>query len=199
MNNVQNAVWADTPARIRYSNVAIALHWLIAFAILVNIALGLYMADLPNSDPTKFQIVQFHKSVGLTVLVLSLMRVAWRLVNSVPPLPADMNPLLKRVARLTQFLLYALILAIPLSGWLMVSTSPLGLPTSYFGLFHWPHVWFLAEMTRASKKAIIGIFVETHEFLAWSAIVLVTLHVAGALYHRLIRRDGVLKSMLPGG
>lgn len=199
MNNVQTAIFAGSAARIRYSNAAIALHWLIAIAVLTNIALGLYMADLPNSDPAKFQIIQFHKSVGLTVLVLSLIRVAWRLVNPVPPLPADMNPLLKRLARLTQFLLYVLIVAIPFSGWLMVSASPLGLPTSYFGLFQWPHIWFLAEMTRAGKKAIVGVFVETHEFLAWSAIVLVALHVTGALYHHLIRRDGVLKSMLPGG
>lgn len=199
MTSAQTAALNALGVRSRYGNVAIALHWLIALAVLVNIALGLYMADLPNSDPMKFQIIQFHKSVGLSVLMLSLIRVAWRLVNPVPPLPADMNPILKRFARMTQFLLYMLIVAIPLSGWLMVSASPLGLPTSYFGLFQWPHIWFLAGMTRASKKAIVGIFVDSHVFLAWSAIMLVALHVAGALYHHLIRHDGVFKTMLPGG
>lgn len=197
MLNTQTMTVDRSSVPNRYNSVAMALHWLIALAVLTNIGLGLYMADLPNSDPTKFQIIQFHKSVGLTVLVLSLLRVAWRLANPVPPLPANMNPLLKKFARATQFLLYVLIVAIPLSGWLMVSASPLGLPTSYFGLFQWPHVWFLADMTRAGKKAIVGLFLETHEFLAWSAIVLVTLHVAGALYHQFVRRDDVLKSMLP--
>lgn len=199
MTSLQTAALDVSGERVSYSNVAIALHWLIAIAVLVNIVLGLYMADLPDLDPAKLEVFQFHKSAGLTVLVLSLIRVGWRLVNPVPPLPAGMNPFLKGLARLTQLLLYVLIVAIPFSGWLMVSASPLGLPTSYFGLFQWPHIWFLAEMTRASKKAIVGIFVETHIFLAWSAIILVALHVTGALYHHLIRRDGVLKSMLPGG
>lgn len=197
MLNAQTMTLDHSRVPSRYNTVAMALHWLIALAVFINIGLGLYVADLPDSDPMKFEIIQFHKSVGLTVLVLSLIRVTWRLVSPVPPLPADMNSFLKKLARATQFLLYVLIVAIPLSGWLMVSSSPLGLPTSYFGLFQWPHIWFLADMTRAGKKAVAGVFLETHVFLAWSAIVLVALHVAGALYHHLIRRDGVLKSMLP--
>ena len=183
--------------RTRYDNVAMTLHWLIAAAVIANIALGLYMGDLPRSDPMKFEIVQLHKSIGLTVLVLTLMRIAWRFMHPWIALPVEMPPLLRTAARVTHVLLYVLLLILPLSGWLMVSSSPKGLPTMYFGLFQWPHVWFLADMTRESKKAIVGTFAETHEFLAWSMIVLASLHILGALYHQFVRRDGVLKRMLP--
>ena len=186
----------NTAVRTRYDTVAIMLHWLIALAVLINIGLGLYMGDLPRSDPMKFPIIQLHKSIGLTVLVLSLIRVAWRLVNPVPPLPADMSPAQKALARTVQVLLYLLIIVIPLSGWMMVSASPLGLPTSFFGLFDWPHIWFLADMTRDSKKAIVESFAESHELLAWTAIILIPLHFAAALYHHFVRRDGVMKTMM---
>src|SRR6202000_2616949 len=89
-----------------------------------------------------FTLSQIHKSIGLTVLVLSVLRVLWRLVNPVPPLPATINGALKFLARGTQFLLYVLIVAIPLTGWIMVSASRLGLPTPYFFLFNWPNLPF---------------------------------------------------------
>ncbi|HWA90815.1 MAG TPA: cytochrome b [Rhizomicrobium sp.] len=172
-----------------YGSVAIFLHWTIALLIIVNLALGLYFADLPKSDPNLFVLAQTHKSIGLTVLVLSVLRVLWRLINPVPPLPADMPGGLKFLARATQFLLYMLIVAIPLTGWLMVSTSRLGLPTPYFFLFDWPNLPRIGEHEQ---------WEDIHSLLAWSAIVLVTLHVAGALYHLAIRRDGAFQKMLPG-
>ena len=182
----------------RYSRVAIALHWLIALGIIANIALGLYFADLPRSDPDKFLLTQTHKSIGLTVLVLSLIRVVWRLMHPAPPLPASMSPALRFAAHATHFLLYILIIAIPLSGWLMVSSSPLGLPTMYFGWFAWPDLPYFPDLPRAMKKIWVQDFAATHVFLAWSAIVLVTIHVLAALYHQFIRRDVVLGRMLPG-
>jgi cytochrome b561 len=185
-------------APTRYGNVAITLHWLIALGVLVNIALGLYFADLPRSDPDKFLLVQTHKSIGLTVLVLSLARVGWRLVHPIPPLPASMSPALRVAARTTQFLLYVLIVAIPLSGWALVSSSPLGLPTEYFGWFAWPQLPYLAELPRAAKKMWSHEFGTIHVFLAWSAIVLIPIHILGALYHQFIRRDVVLARMMPG-
>jgi cytochrome b561 len=181
----------------RYSNVAITLHWLIALGIIVNIALGLYFADLPRSDPDKFFLTQTHKSIGLTILVLSLIRVAWRLMNPVPPLPASMSPVTRFAAHATHFLLYVLIIAIPLSGWLLVSSSPLGLPTMYFGWFAWPQLPYFSDLPRAAKKMWVHEFSTVHVYLAWSAIVLVTLHVVAALYHQFIRRDIVLGRMLP--
>jgi cytochrome b561 len=181
----------------RYSAVAISLHWLIALGIIVNIALGLYFADLPRSDPDKFFLTQTHKSIGLTILVLSLIRVAWRLMNPVPPLPASMSPVTRFAAHATHFLLYVLIIAIPLSGWLLVSSSPLGLPTMYFGWFAWPQLPYFSDLPRVAKKMWSHEFGTVHVYLAWSAIVLVTLHIVAALYHQFIRRDIVLGRMLP--
>ena len=184
--------------RARYGDVAMALHWLIALAVITNICLGLYVAEiLTNQDALRFPILQLHKSIGLTVLVLSVARLAWRLANPVPPLPASMSARLKAVARATHFLLYFLIIVIPLSGWALVSSSPLGLPTVYFGLFHWPHIPFLADLPRAQKIPLRHLFGTAHTYLAVSAIALVPIHVAGALYHQ-FRGDDVLRRMLPG-
>lgn len=185
--------------RSRYGTVAMTLHWLIAALILVNLYLGLIAFDqYPKGDPTLFKLVQIHKSIGLTVLTLSVLRVIWRLVNPVPPLPEGMNPLLRFIARATHFLLYVLIIAIPLSGWAMVSASRLGLPTSYFGLFNWPNIGFIANLPLDQKNPLRHTFGSTHEILAWSAIVLIVLHVVGALWHQFFRRDEVLKRMVPG-
>ena len=183
---------------LRYGSVAMMLHWLIAALVLANLALGLYMADLPRSDPMRFMSFQFHKSVGLTVLVLSLLRLAWRLINPIPPLPRGMNLLLRFGSRATHYLLYFLIIAIPLAGWAMVSSSPLGLPTPYFGLFSWPNIAFLAEVPRAAKIQNLDMFKATHQLLAFASIGLIGLHVLGALYHQFLRRDDVLRRMIPG-
>ena len=183
---------------LRYGGVAMALHWLIATAIAMNLCLGLYVAEiLTDQDPGRQGLLQFHKSVGLTVLVLSLLRLGWRVVNPIPPLPDTLTASLKVVARATHYLLYFLMIAIPLTGWALVSSSPLGLPTSYFGLFHWPHIPFLADLTRVQKKPLHREFFDLHMYLAFSAIALLALHVAGAIYHQR-QGDDVLRRMLPG-
>jgi cytochrome b561 len=184
--------------RTRYGTAAMTLHWLIAALIVANICIGLYFGELPRADANLFFLVQTHKSIGLTVLVLSLIRLGWRLVNPVPPLPAGMSAPLRFLAHATHFLLYFLIIAIPLSGWALVSSSALGLPTIYFGLFQWPHIPFLAGLTRAQKMPVHHQLDNIHVFLAWSAIVLIPLHVGAALFHQFWRRDDVLKRMLPG-
>ena len=184
-----------TNTDLRYGTVAMAFHWLIALLVIANICVGLYMGDLPRSDPNKFLIFQTHKSIGLTVLVLSLLRVAWRLVNPVPPLPAGMSPALRVAARTSHVLLYVLIVCIPLTGYIMVSASPLGNGTSYFGLFDWPNLPFFAGMTRAQLHPIHETWESAHVILAWSAIVLIPIHVVAALYHYFGRHDGVLQRM----
>lgn len=185
-------------SRVRYGSVAMTLHWLIAAAIVLNICLGIYMAEILNdNDPSRLGIVQFHKSVGLTVLVLSLVRLLWRLVNPVPPLPDSLSPRLKVLARGSHFLLYFLIIFIPLTGWALASSSPLGLPTHYFGLFNWPNIPFLADLTRAQKTPLRHDFAHVHAYLAFFAIALLVIHVAGAVWHQ-FRGDDVLKRMMPG-
>jgi len=187
---------ANTSAR--YGGVAMTLHWLIAGALIVNIGLGLYMSEvLSDGDVSRLAILQLHKSVGLTVLLLSVARLSWRLVNPVPPLPESMPPALRIAARASHVFLYFLIVAIPLTGWALVSSSRTAAPTFYFGIFHWPTISFLAQLPRAEKIPLHRGFGFVHVTLAWSAIALVPLHVFGALYHHW-RGDDVLRRMLPG-
>jgi cytochrome b561 len=185
-------------SRLRYGSVAMGLHWIIAALVLVNLCLGLYMADLPRSDTSRFMLFQLHKSFGLTVLTLSILRLGWRLMNPIPPLPRGLHPVLRLGAHASHFLLYFLIIAIPLAGWAMVSSSSLGLPTPYFGLFAWPNISFLARLPPATKAANLDLFKDVHSWLAFGAIALVTIHVVAALYHQFIRRDDVLRRMVPG-
>jgi cytochrome b561 len=185
-------------SRLRYGGVAMLLHWLIAVLVLVNLGLGIYMSDLPRTDASRFMLYQFHKSVGLTVLVLSVVRLFWRLVNPIPPLPQGMGALMRFGGHASHFLLYVLIVAIPLAGWAMVSSSPIGLPTPYFGLFSWPNISYLAALPTATKVANEDMFHDTHAVLAYSALALVVLHISAALYHQFVRRDDVLRRMFPG-
>jgi cytochrome b561 len=186
---------ANTP--LRYGAVAMALHWLIAAALLVNIALGLYVAEvMADSDPMHGAVLEFHKSVGLTVLILSLARVVWRLINPAPPLPQTMSRHLKLVAHTSHFLLYVFIVAIPVTGWAMVSASRSGMPTNYFGLLHWPNLPFFANLPRPEKMSLHRTFNTSHLVLALSALALVPIHIAGAFYHR-GREDDVLSRMVP--
>ncbi|HWA31706.1 MAG TPA: cytochrome b [Rhizomicrobium sp.] len=182
--------------RTRYGAVAMTLHWIIAALLLLNIYLGLSFGSYPKGDPALLQAVMFHKSIGLTILMLSVLRVVWRLLNPVPPLPAGMHPVLRFAARATHFLLYFLILAIPLSGWAMTSIGSRPIP--FFGLFEWPKLGFLATLPAAQQHATHESLEGIHEFLAWSAIVLIVIHVAAALYHHFLRGDEVMRRMLPG-
>ena len=182
---------------LRYGTVAMTLHWMIAALLLANIALGLYVAEImADSDPMRGPALQFHKSVGLSVLVLSLLRVAWRLVNPPPPLPQTMSRPTRLLAHASHFLLYMLIIAIPLTGWLMVSASRSGAPTNFFGLLHWPNLPFFAHLAGPEKKSLHHDFNITHLCLALSALALVPIHIAGAFYHR-GREDDVLSRMVP--
>ena len=188
-----------TNTMLRYGNVAMTFHWAIALLIAANLGLGFYFANVMNShDPGFFAVIQIHKSIGLTILVLSLLRLGWRLVNPIPPLPKNFGWGMKILARGTHYLFYLLIIAVPLVGWSMVSASPRGTPTLYFGLFQWPAIPFLAELPRAAKRSYTDVLMETHAVLAYSAAALLVLHVSAALWHHFSRRDDVLKRMIPG-
>ena len=183
----------------RYGTVAMSFHWLIAALIATNLILGFYFANVMSShDPGFFAIVQLHKSIGLTVLVLSVLRLGWRLINPIPPLPADFGTGLRILARGSHYLFYALMIGIPLLGWSLVSSSPRGTPTLYFGLFAWPHIPFLADLPRASKRVYSETFAELHAVLAYSAAALLVLHVSAVMWHNFSRKDTVLRRMLPG-
>ncbi|MBL8537848.1 MAG: cytochrome b/b6 domain-containing protein [Hyphomonadaceae bacterium] len=192
----------------RYSVVAIVLHWAIAIAILAMIPLGWWMGDALEAPDTRAQAIaafQLHKSIGLTVLALSVVRLGWRLMNPGPALPDTMKGWERAAARATHGLFYVLMIAMPLTGWLYVSTAwsvddgrPLEVPTVYFGLFQAPHLFGLSALPEASRAAIASVLEFGHSKMAWGALVLTALHIGAALKHQLVDKDGVLGRMVPG-
>jgi cytochrome b561 len=178
-----------------YSAVAKFLHWTIAAAILGMIALGWTMNDLPRADPMKFTLFQLHKSIGITILLLSLLRLGWRFGHPVPPPPVTAPLWEIRLAKSIVILFYALMIGIPFIGWMIVSASPLNLPTLLYGVVPWPHLPILP--TLADKKEIADKLGDVHAFLAYSVLFLLVLHVGAALKHHFLERDDVLTGMSP--
>ncbi|MDP3855790.1 YceI family protein [Phenylobacterium sp.] len=184
--------------RSRYSLVAIALHWLIAAAIIFQLILGWRGHGL-RTTLEGFGLIQLHKSVGVTILALSLMRLAWRLTHRPPPEPETLAPWERRLAVATHWGFYVIMIGLPLSGWVVVSTSKITIPTLLYGTLPWPHVPGLAELAAPAKMAWNLIAYGVHKSLAWTAWGLLALHVAGALKHQLFSRDEpVLARMAPG-
>lgn len=171
----------------RYGIIAQAFHWLIAVLLLVQVGLGLYAARLPLSL-ARLEWLSRHKSLGLAALALVLLRLGWRLFNRPPALPDSMPPWERRAARATHRLLYALLILAPLAGWLFASAS--GLSVNWFGLVRVPDLV-------AKDPQLAPLFKAAHKLLVALLALLVTLHVAAALRHALMRRDGVMHRMLP--
>lgn len=181
-------------ATASYDKVAKTFHWVIALAILGMLALGWTMGEIPNG-PDKFALYGLHKSIGIAILALSLLRLGRRLAHSAPPLPETMKICEKALAHIVHALLYAMMIGIPLSGWIMVSTSARNFPTILFGLIPLPHLPVVS--TLANKEQIHDISHESHEILAYGLAALLILHVAAALKHHWRDRDDVLTRMAP--
>jgi cytochrome b561/polyisoprenoid-binding protein YceI len=169
----------------RYSRGAILLHWIIAGALAAELALGF---GTPR-DASGFALMQFHKSLGITILLLTLVRIAWRLTHKPPPaLEQGLNGAL---AKVVHGLLYVFMLGAPLTGWAIVSTAEFNIPTLLFGVVPWPHLPLAQSLNHTLEEA--------HELIAFGGIALFLLHVAGALKHHFINRDRVMARMSPGG
>lgn len=181
----------------RYSAVAMVLHWAIAGLIAWNLVLGFRMHAAKGL--AQFNLFQLHKSVGISILLFSLVRLAWRLTHRPPPLPATMRGWEKAVAHVTHIALYLIMIGMPLTGWIVVSTSPLNIPTLLFHTIPWPHVPVVHDLAGPLKARINAGFDVSHMILAWGALALIALHVGGALKHMLVERDGVASRMLPFG
>lgn len=181
---------------VRYNAVAMVIHWLTAAIVIGLLVVGNIMADLPNSDPDKLTLFNWHKSFGVTVLLLTLIRLAWRLTNKPPPLP-PMPAWEKRVAHATHWLFYGLLLVVPLLGWSMVSSSPRNIPTVLFGTFEWPHIPMLAGMALEQKKVMREVFEDLHAAAAYTMAALLVLHVGAALRHQFVMKDKTIQRMLP--
>lgn len=192
----------------RYTAVAIVLHWAIAFAILLMIPLGFWMhgrAEAGDISDNVFRAFQLHKSIGLTVLALSLVRLGWRLANPPPPFPAHMPGWERLVAKATHWTFYALLIGLPMSGWLYVSAgwsihddAALPVATHYFGLFTVPHLFNLPNASANVREATAEAAFTAHWVLAYAAIGLAALHVLAALKHHIFDRDEALAHMVPG-
>ena len=170
----------------RYTLPAIGLHWLLAVMILGSFGVGLYMADLPFS-PSRLKLYNWHKWAGVTILALAVLRLAWRLTHR-PPAPPPMPAWQQRASALTHGLMYALFFVIPLVGWAYSSAA--GFPIVWFGVLPLPD--FVP-----ADKALAEAIKPWHGWLAWTLIALVALHVAAALKHHFIDRDGLLSRMRP--
>ncbi len=173
----------------RYTPPAVVLHWLIALLIFVAFPLGLYMHDLPLS-PEKLKLYSYHKWIGITVLLLVGLRLAWRATHTPPALPANMTALQRKASHAVHALLYLLMVAVPLSGWVMSSAK--GFQTVWFGVLPLPDLV-------GKDKALGEALEEVHEFLNYTMLVLVVLHVAAAIKHQLQAGGTYLQRMKLGG
>lgn len=172
-----------------YGTVAIALHWTIALLFLGQVALGLTM-DRVASMALRFTLIQWHKSLGFLILLLSLMRLLWRLANSGPREPASLGKAERLAARGAQSLLYILLIAVPLAGWALVSTSTLDVPSFAFNLVVVP------DLPLARSDAAEAFWRRVHTLVAYTATAVAAGHIVAALRHQFWLRDGVLGRMI---
>ena len=172
---------------MHYTSTAKTLHWLISLMIFCLLTLGFYMSDLPLS-PDKLKFYSWHKWAGVTVFLLVIARMGWRITHTPPGMPEQMPKLQKVAATIFHFALYALMFLIPLSGWLMSSAK--GFQTVWFGVFPIPDL--------LPKDKVVGdALKEVHEALNKLLIGVIVIHVIAALKHHFIDKDNVLKQMLP--
>jgi len=172
----------------RYTKTAMLLHWLSAGLIVAAFSMGLVMVDIPGITPTKLKYYSWHKWMGVTVLALAAVRLLWRKANTPPPHPLGMPAWQMKAADATHVLLYVLIFAVPLSGYLY--TTAANVPVVYLGLFQIPALF-------EGSPELKALFKPVHYWLNMLLLVTVLAHVGAALKHHFIDRDDVLKRMLP--
>jgi cytochrome b561 len=172
----------------RWGSLSQLLHWLIVVLIAAQVALALTAKELPRG-PMVRTLVGYHKSVGITILALAVIRLAWRWMNPVPALPDTIEAHEKALARLTHGALYVILFAMPLSGW--IGSSAHGFPVKWFNLFTVPAL-------TGKDLPLSSIMSEVHYVLAISLGLIVLLHIAAALKHHFVLKDDTLRRMLPG-
>jgi cytochrome b561 len=173
-----------------WGSLAKFFHWTTVIAILVQATVGLVMVELPKR-PSTIPVYTFHKSLGLTIFAFAILRLAWRAFDPHPAYPATMPRWQVVGARAGHALLYTLIFAVPLSGWLFDSATALR-PLYWFGLFRVP------SLTGGRDDAIKAFAEEAHETLFWILATVAAVHAAIALWHHFHERDDILRRMLPG-
>jgi len=174
----------------RYGVIALLLHWGMAIVLLALAALGLYMVALPDAgyDQTKITLILAHKSLGMVAFALALARIAWRTVNALPALASGLPAWQQLAARVVHLCFYALMVLLPLTGWLMSSAG--GFPVPLFD-------WFDLPDLIGQDPRLFDALTVLHRWLADALLALAALHAAAALHHHFRRRDDTLLRMLP--
>jgi cytochrome b561 len=187
---------AEAPSR--YTGIAIMLHWVIALLIICNVALGLSANYLLPDDWVR-PVIDTHKSIGITVLGLALLRILWRLSHKPPPPPRSFPKWEHVAAHIAHFLLYLLMIALPLSGWLHDSAwkDAATHPMHLFGLVPFPRIGLVMHLDAPLKETLHDRFGALHTWLGYALYALLAMHVGGALKHQWIDRKSVLTRMLP--
>jgi cytochrome b561 len=171
--------------RAQYTRTAVSLHWLMFVLMAAGFTVGAYMADLRVS-PLKVRLFAYHKWIGVTVLGIAVLRLLWRLTHRPPP-DEPMPRWQQLAAHSAHWLLYVLMIATPLAGWLYSSAA--GFPVVYL------KIWQLPDLVH-KNEALAKVLVEVHGFLAWTLLWIVALHAAAALKHHFFDRDATLRRML---
>lgn len=177
----------NTAAPSRYTAVAQTLHWLVAALIVLQFTLALMAEDLPLGA-RKLGLLARHKSFGMTILMLAVLRLAWRAFHPAPPLPTNMSKLERAGAHFSHWALYGLLFLMPLSGWMMSSAK--NYSVSWFHLFTWPDLI-------APNEQAFDILKSIHQSLSVALLVVASVHLLAALKHHFWNKDDVLKRMLP--
>jgi len=188
---------AQPQVQSQYTRTAMLLHWIIAVLIIGNVLLGLSADSLP--DDWVRPVIDTHKSIGITVLGLALMRILWRASHRPPPLPRDFPRWERAAAHVAHFLLYLLMIGLPLSGWMHDSAwkDAATHPMSLFGLIPWPRIGLIMNLDPAVKEPLHNQFGALHTWLGYALYALLAMHIGGALKHQWIDRQSVLKRMVP--
>ncbi len=178
-----------TNSQDSYGSIAKFFHWTVSLFVIIMIILGFLMT---NSNPPSLKIILYgtHKSLGLTILFLMVLRVLWRLVNHPPALPSDMPAWQARLASFSHFLIYFMLFVIPISGWVMSTAS--GYAPNFWWLIVMPAPW--THVNETVSSIAFGV----HSYGAWVLVGLLALHILTALEHWIIRRDNVFQRMAPG-
>jgi len=172
---------------LRWGAVSQLLHWLVVALVITQFVLGPLADSLPLGM-RKLAVLARHKSIGITILMLALLRLLWRWMNPTPELPPSLRPSERALARLTHVALYALIIVMPLSGWIMSSAR--NFAVSWFGIFQLP------DLVRPDQR-LYQFMLQSHLALAWTLAIVAALHALAALRHHFVLKDEVLRRMLP--
>ena len=181
----------------RYNSVAIILHWVMALAFIGMLCSGFAMEFIEMAQMAKFQLMQLHKSTGVVLLIAVLFRFSWRLATKVPSLPAAFPKWERMAAKAGHWLLYICMFAMPISGWVMVSSSSYGLPTMVYNLFQWPHIHEVFSIfgDLQGNKEVRDASGAAHMIIAYVFVVLLLGHIGAVVKHFVIDRENLLTRM----